>query len=486
MRRSFAVLIAAVVLFLALYPLSACADAPEVREMKLSKDSVSLLVGDTFDLKVSIYPFNADKNVTWFSSDPGVVSVEDGHLTALSVGSSVVTVTSVQNPSIFLTARVNVVKPVGSITLSDESISMPVGETWEEIAYVLPEDATMQRPVWTSSDIKVATVDEQGVITAVANGHCTVTATAADGFGAKAAVRVEVRKFEAVITGPGEFAVDFEMIEDSGTEEVIKGKKTYKDTWKKTVTFENGKLEKASDTSVLPVAAGAEIVVLQETHSKTFKDKNRTYRHFIFIRKSAVREAGSVPEIDTDGEILFRDIPWGIRYKEVKTLLSSRKEKLKSPIVRNGMLWTQISGEITFGDFKAFRNGLSFTSTSANVQNLTANLQKTSFCMGDYYFDRSIPFENLKQNVMKTYDLPENGTTSSQEECVWVSGYVTVRLTATPKYTQLQIAYQPPAEEEKEETESGDGAGSEAVPETVSGTLSGGEGLSGDGTGESD
>jgi len=175
-----------------------------------------------------------------------------------------------------------------------------------------------------------------------------------------------------------------------------------------------------------------------------------------------VRKAGSVPE-NGEGMILFRDIPWGMKYKEVKTLLSERKEKLKTPIARNQMLWTQIDGEVYFGDFKAFRNGLSFSSSSANVENLTANLQKTSFCMGDYYFDKSIPFENLKLNVMKTYGLPENESTSSASECAWVVGRVTVRLFTTPKYTQLQVAYR--EQEEEEAADAGTAADSE-VSET--------------------
>jgi len=445
MRRSFAVLVTAIVLLLLLLPLSVYADQPNVRKMVLNRESVSLLPGDTFDLIVQIAPFQADHSVTWVSSDESVVTVDEGKLTARSIGTAVVTVTSVQNPSVFLTVQVMVVKPVERITLEEETIIIPNGTTWDQIAYVYPEDATMQRPVWSTTDKKVATVDENGVITAVGNGNCSIVATAADNMGARAIASVQVRKFEAVITEPGEFTVDFEMIEEEGTDEIIKGNKTVKDVWQKTVTFENGKLEKVSDTTVRPVAAGAEIVHLREIHNKKTTLESR---HFIFVMKSAVREAGSVPDTVTDGMIMFRDIPWGLRYKEVKSLLSARKEKLKTPIVRNQMLWTQIDGEITFGDFKAFRNGLSFSSSSANVENLTANLQKTSFCMGDYYFDKSIPFENLKLNVMKTYGLPENETTSSASECVWTSGRVTVRLFTTPKYTQLQIAYREHDEEE--------------------------------------
>ena len=52
MRRSFAVLVTAIVLLLLLLPLSVYADQPNVRKMVLNRESVSLLPGDTFDLIV--------------------------------------------------------------------------------------------------------------------------------------------------------------------------------------------------------------------------------------------------------------------------------------------------------------------------------------------------------------------------------------------------------------------------------------------------
>ena len=78
--------------------------------------------------------------------------------------------------------------------------------------------------------------------------------------------------------------------------------------------------------------------------------------------------------------------------------------------------------------------------------------------MGDYYFDKGIPFENLKQNVMKTYGLPRNETTSSAEECVWTVSRVTVRLFTTRKYTQLQIKYDENVKEESDHSEAEAGA----------------------------
>ena len=461
MRKSLAVILAAVVLLVVSFSLPASA-APDVRTMVLSRDTVSLEIGDSVTLRVQIAPFSADKSVVWVSSDESVASVEEGVVTALSIGKATITVISQQNPSVLQTCEVLVVKPVESITLEDELIILPKGESWEQIAYIMPEDATMQRPVWSTSDKKIAVVDENGVVTAVNNGNCIITCAAADGLGARATARVQVRPHEAIIREPGEFTVDFEMIEDEGTDEITKGTKTTKDKWKKTVEFKNGFLEKVSDTSVNPLKAGSETVICKEIHNKKTTVEAK---HLIFIEKNAVRPAGSVPLEDSDGEILFRDIPWGLRYKEVKSILSSRKEKLKSPISRNGMLWTQIDGEIAFGDFVAFKNGLSFSSSSANVENLTANLQKTSFVMGDYYFDKSIPFENLKQNVMKTYGLSENETTSSAEECIWTVGRVTVRLFTTPKYTQLQIRYDEHAREEN--TEDADGSDTADETETL-------------------
>ena len=154
MRRSFAVIMTAIVLLLALVPLSAFAASPAVRKMVLNRDSVSLKIGETFKLRVDIAPFNADRTVTWASSDESVATVADGIVTGVSIGKAEITVTSVSNPAVFVTASVLVAKPVESITLEDKSISLPRGETWEQIAYVLPEDATMQRPVWTTSDRK--------------------------------------------------------------------------------------------------------------------------------------------------------------------------------------------------------------------------------------------------------------------------------------------------------------------------------------------
>ena len=70
--------------------------------------------------------------------------------------------------------------PVESVTLSSSSLTMKVGETVMLTATVLPDNATVQSLVWSSSNREVATVSDKGVVTAAAAGEATVTVAADD------------------------------------------------------------------------------------------------------------------------------------------------------------------------------------------------------------------------------------------------------------------------------------------------------------------
>ena len=68
--------------------------------------------------------------------------------------------------------------PVTAVTLGKDTLSLTVGETATLAATVEPENATDKTVTWTSSNEDVATVDEDGVVTAVAAGTATITVTA--------------------------------------------------------------------------------------------------------------------------------------------------------------------------------------------------------------------------------------------------------------------------------------------------------------------
>ena len=73
--------------------------------------------------------------------------------------------------------------PVTNIAMSEASISMQVEGTHQLNATVTPSNATNADYVWASADESVATVSETGLVTAVAVGGTTITATAQDGSG---------------------------------------------------------------------------------------------------------------------------------------------------------------------------------------------------------------------------------------------------------------------------------------------------------------
>lgn len=81
---------------------------------------------------------------------------------------------------------------VTGVTLSQTSIGMNSGTTQQLSATVAPASAFNQEVAWTSSDENVATVDQNGLVTAVAGGSCIITATSTDGSGVSATCSVSV------------------------------------------------------------------------------------------------------------------------------------------------------------------------------------------------------------------------------------------------------------------------------------------------------
>ena len=67
-----------------------------------------------------------------------------------------------------------------SVSLNEEAITLKEKETYLLIADVLPENATNKNVTWKSSDTNVATVDENGLVTAVSEGEATITVTTED------------------------------------------------------------------------------------------------------------------------------------------------------------------------------------------------------------------------------------------------------------------------------------------------------------------
>lgn len=163
-----------------------------VTGISLEKDFYYVALGNKVQIGASVVPVTAtNKDIKWVSSDTSVAKISSsGVVTALKTGKTTITATTVEGGH-SITCTVQVYKPVESVTLNKTSRTLDVGDTYKLKATVLPEDATKKTVKWSSSDPSVATVDENGVITAVSIGTAVIKVrTDSSGKTAECTVRV--------------------------------------------------------------------------------------------------------------------------------------------------------------------------------------------------------------------------------------------------------------------------------------------------------
>ncbi len=118
---------------------------------------------------------------------------------------------------------VNAVAVTG-ITLDQEAIQLKAGKTKQLTATVTPDNATNKTVAWSSSDESVATVSEDGTVTAVAEGTANITATANGGENITATCVVTVPAplvvtgyYEKVTTAPSDWSGDYLIVYEEGS-----------------------------------------------------------------------------------------------------------------------------------------------------------------------------------------------------------------------------------------------------------------------------
>ena len=146
----------------------------------------------TAPLKAIVAPTDAgDNTVTWKSDNENIAKVENSTVTAVAPGQTTITVTT-NDAGRTASCKVTVTRAVTAITLEPTEVPLFAGDSTTLKVTVAPGDATNKTLTWTSSDGKIATVDQTGKVTAVAPGEATITATAADGSGVTATCKVTV------------------------------------------------------------------------------------------------------------------------------------------------------------------------------------------------------------------------------------------------------------------------------------------------------
>ena len=147
-----------------------------VEEISFNKTSVSLKAGETVTLTATVKPDDAtDKTVTWGSSDESVAKVENGIVTAIGKGLSTITAKAGDTSA---TCMVTVSVPVENVTLNKTELVLQKGQEEVLVALVSPDDATDKTINWSSSNVSVVRVDQNGAVAAEGAGTAVITASA--------------------------------------------------------------------------------------------------------------------------------------------------------------------------------------------------------------------------------------------------------------------------------------------------------------------
>ena len=150
------------------------ADDPLLADMleeteKAGEDALPVLLiplKKSYELNVTVLPKTVkNKRYTLSVDDSTIVKVYDHNITGSKKGSTVLTIASKQDPEAVLSYRVLVIQPVSSIAITPAVRSLPVGGSIQLTANATPESAPMKAVTWKTENPKIATVDENGVIT---------------------------------------------------------------------------------------------------------------------------------------------------------------------------------------------------------------------------------------------------------------------------------------------------------------------------------
>ncbi len=216
----------------------------------VSPTTLTLTVGEVGELSAVIAPENATSNlVTWSSSDKKIASVSQfGRVSAVGVGTAVITAKNGKSTAT-CKVTVNPVKVTG-VTVSPATAEVYDFSELTLTANVQPANATDKTVTWESSDKNLATVNKDGVVSTLAPGKVTITATTNDG-GFKASAQITIKKSDNLNIWVNDNEGKAEI--EGGSKDVTKDFLKYSNgnvTWDKNTTgkiriatmlFENGK-----------------------------------------------------------------------------------------------------------------------------------------------------------------------------------------------------------------------------------------------------
>ncbi len=157
-----------------------------VTGITLSQHELTLVKGATATLTATVIPADAsNKNFSWKSDDEAIAKVENGVVTAVSKGETIIRVTTEAGNKTdeckVIVKEENDPVAVTGVKLAFTALTQKIGTSFTLVATIEPANATNKAVTWSSSNSTVASVTNKGVVQAKAAGTADITVTTADG-----------------------------------------------------------------------------------------------------------------------------------------------------------------------------------------------------------------------------------------------------------------------------------------------------------------
>ena len=154
-------------------------NADTISSLSLDKAAVEISGGEEYKCVLSTVPANAaDKDIFWESSDENIATVDqNGAVKGIASGTATIKVTDrVTGLTSSLEVSVTGTLLPESMSFSEEKITLEIGEVYNSELVLTPDNIGDKSSIYYTTDIDVASVTNEGVITAKGAGTCTIEA----------------------------------------------------------------------------------------------------------------------------------------------------------------------------------------------------------------------------------------------------------------------------------------------------------------------
>lgn len=176
--------------------LTGCANIKTKDVFRFEAHEVNLIVGQAIEIKVILGSVGPKEELVYIIGNSEIVNYEENILTALSAGTTKITVYVKDEPVTRAAVSVNVAnEPISSLKINGIN-ALLIGNNTSFTAEVTPSHLS-SKVTWKSSDTKVATINAAGELTALKAGNVTISATSTYDKSIVALKNVEVKYHDA-------------------------------------------------------------------------------------------------------------------------------------------------------------------------------------------------------------------------------------------------------------------------------------------------